>query len=158
MTPSRTIIALGTLWLESGGSPRILVARRRDDARVLPGFWEVPGGKLEPGESPLDAARRELAEELGVHAPASGAWEALGQFGAPEGSPAPRLTFHAFLAQAAPDCDPRPLASAEVRWVGADELLTLRWPPANAAVTAALHHWLLNRASPLAQRGGAGGG
>lgn len=40
---------------------RILLQRRRDI-----GTWEMPGGRLEPGESPPDAAARECLEECGV--------------------------------------------------------------------------------------------
>ncbi len=38
-------------------------------------IWEIPAGKLDPGEAPLDTARRELEEEAGMQA---GAWSPLG--------------------------------------------------------------------------------
>lgn len=44
---------------------RLLVCERPAHKRHG-GLWEFPGGKLEPGESDGDAARRELFEELGV--------------------------------------------------------------------------------------------
>ena len=44
---------------------RYLICQRPSHKRHG-GLWEFPGGKLEPGESLLDAAIRELAEELGV--------------------------------------------------------------------------------------------
>jgi 8-oxo-dGTP diphosphatase len=44
---------------------RILICRRRAD-QVHALKWEFPGGKVEAGESPEDALRRELREELGI--------------------------------------------------------------------------------------------
>lgn len=44
---------------------RLLLAQRRYPAEVA-GLWELPGGKVEDGESTADALRRELIEELAV--------------------------------------------------------------------------------------------
>lgn len=44
---------------------RVLICRRRAD-QAHPLKWEFPGGKVEAGESPEDALRRELWEELGI--------------------------------------------------------------------------------------------
>ncbi len=45
----------------------VLMARRRAD-QSSPGCWEIPGGKIEPGESAAQAALRELHEETGLSA------------------------------------------------------------------------------------------
>jgi ADP-ribose pyrophosphatase len=64
--------------------------------RHAAGGWltELPAGKLDGGEPPLECARRELAEEAGVSA---GRWEKLGEFFSSPGV----LTevIHLFLAQ-----------------------------------------------------------
>ncbi|WP_448102129.1 Nudix family hydrolase [Luteibacter jiangsuensis] len=46
-------------------SGRILIAQR-PPGKHLAGMWEFPGGKLEPGETPMAALERELDEELGI--------------------------------------------------------------------------------------------
>ena len=45
---------------------RILMQHRSEDAAVSPGQWTMPGGKIEDGEAPIDAARREVLEETGL--------------------------------------------------------------------------------------------
>ena len=50
--------------IESDG--RVLLCRRHRNSRRFPLKWEFPGGKVESGESPENAIRRELNEELGI--------------------------------------------------------------------------------------------
>lgn len=47
---------------------QILVVREGtgDDENTNVGKWDVPGGRMEPGESPIDALRREVKEEVGI--------------------------------------------------------------------------------------------
>ena len=50
-------------WIERKGK---VLAVRRPEGGLLGGLWELPGGELDPGETPADALRRGLAESLGL--------------------------------------------------------------------------------------------
>ena len=52
---------------------RVLMAERTA-GQISPGFWELPGGKVDPGETPRAAAARELNEEVGRSAEATRPW------------------------------------------------------------------------------------
>lgn len=56
-----TTVALGLVQRDG----RWFLQRREPENQVLPGRWEFPGGKAREGETPEDALRRELEEELG---------------------------------------------------------------------------------------------
>jgi 8-oxo-dGTP diphosphatase len=45
---------------------RVMICRRKDEDS-FGGYWEFPGGKVEPGEDPAGAVVREIREELGCH-------------------------------------------------------------------------------------------
>ncbi|MET9518726.1 (deoxy)nucleoside triphosphate pyrophosphohydrolase [Streptomyces sp. NPDC002994] len=56
------VVVVGAAVFDEGR----LLAARRSAPPELAGRWELPGGKVEPGESPEQALVRELREELGV--------------------------------------------------------------------------------------------
>ncbi|MFT5258407.1 MAG: 8-oxo-dGTP diphosphatase [Saprospiraceae bacterium] len=62
MARKRIDVAVGILINEHAQ----LFAQQRPEGTDCAGKWEFPGGKLEPGESAVDALVRELKEELGI--------------------------------------------------------------------------------------------
>jgi 8-oxo-dGTP diphosphatase len=55
-------VAVGILMKDNGD----VLLGCRPEGKPYAGYWEFPGGKVEPGESVLDALKREFAEEIGV--------------------------------------------------------------------------------------------
>jgi 8-oxo-dGTP pyrophosphatase MutT (NUDIX family) len=64
----RAAVAL-TVVADEDGRPSLLLTRRARGMRRHAGQWALPGGRLDPGEGPVEAALRELHEELGLDLP-----------------------------------------------------------------------------------------
>lgn len=122
------------------GGVELLIARRHADA-IRGGLWEFPGGKIERGETPAEAARREVEEEVGLGADmvvAAPAPLVVVAHSDPTVVREKSVRLHAFLLEVVRDAAPRALGSREVRWIRVDELPDFEWPKANAAVNDAI--------------------
>jgi 8-oxo-dGTP diphosphatase len=119
------IVVAGALI--SGSS--LLVAQRARPPE-LAGLWELPGGKVAPGESDAVALARELREELGVEV----------AVGARLGADVPlneTTTLRAYrVTQTGGSLHPNDHRA--LRWVTASELASLPWVPADRAWLAEL--------------------
>jgi len=69
-SPSRIEVAAAVI---TGPDGRFLLGQR-PAGKVYAGYWEFPGGKIEPGEAPLAALKRELHEELGIEVERAYPW------------------------------------------------------------------------------------
>jgi ADP-ribose pyrophosphatase len=90
---------------------RLWFVRQPRESIGVPDLLEIPAGKLdEEGESPLDTAKRELAEEIGKQADE---WEPLGSFYTSPGFTDEQI--HLFLATGISDVDERPHVEGDER-------------------------------------------
>lgn len=122
--PTPTLVGIGII---RRADHRYLI-RARPPGTVYAGYWEFPGGKVEPGETPEQTTVRECLEETGLHVTVR-ALRAVIEHVYPHGW----VRLHVF------DCEPTdPTAEAlpehGCRWVPAEDLRLYRFPEANEAI------------------------
>ncbi|HEX6872814.1 MAG TPA: (deoxy)nucleoside triphosphate pyrophosphohydrolase [Micromonosporaceae bacterium] len=121
------LIIVGAAIISDG----LVLGCERAEPPEVAGKWEFPGGKVEPGESDVDALVRECEEELGV----------LIAVGDRIGVDVPlahgRALLRVWLAELVQGT-PQALEHASLRWFGADELGSVQWLPADAPIVAEL--------------------
>ena len=121
---ARLHVVAGVLRDASG---RVLLAQR-PAGKADAGLWEFPGGKVEPGETALDALRRELREELGVRIHDATPLIRV---------PAPKLHLDTW-AVAGFDGEPIAYEHAALAWVSLEALGERPMPAVDRPVVAAL--------------------
>ncbi|MFD8534209.1 (deoxy)nucleoside triphosphate pyrophosphohydrolase [Streptosporangium canum] len=111
------------------GSGRLLAAQRAEPPE-LAGGWELPGGKVDPGEDDHTALIRECQEELGVLVEAGeqvgGDWPLTDGY-----------VLRVWLAEIV-EGEPEAKEHLDLRWLPMDELYDVRWLPADLPIVRAV--------------------
>jgi ADP-ribose pyrophosphatase len=82
-------------------------------------LWELPAGRLDPGEKPLEAARRELREETGYHARR---WKKLISFYPSPGYVSEKMTIFLATELTAGEAMPMEDERIQTRWFSARQV------------------------------------
>ena len=111
--------AVAVVVVDSDAGPAVLVTRRALRMRAHAGQWALPGGRIDEGETPIDAARRELHEELGLHLPGSAVLGLLDDYPTRSGYV---ITPVVLWGGADPEMEPQPDEVASVHRISFREL------------------------------------
>ncbi|ODT84353.1 MAG: DNA mismatch repair protein MutT [Nitrosomonadales bacterium SCN 54-20] len=130
MLPAPSIVEVAAaVIIRSDGS---FLLARRPEGKPYAGYWEFPGGKVNPEESLLRALKRELLEELGIHVKHAYPWITR-IFTYPHATV--RLHFYRVVEWHG---EPHPYEDQELSWQFADNVSVEPLLPANAPVLRAL--------------------
>jgi 8-oxo-dGTP diphosphatase len=127
MSGTTVLVAAGVV-IEGG---LVLLSKRKAGAH-LAGAWEFPGGKVQPGEDPREALRRELEEELGITVTVGDVIDVTFHRYADAPNAFLLMFFEARRVPGSPD--PRAIDVAAFEWAGAAALDPARFPAADVAV------------------------
>ncbi|WP_246003548.1 (deoxy)nucleoside triphosphate pyrophosphohydrolase [Nocardioides aurantiacus] len=117
--------------VRAGG--RVLAARRTAPV-ALAGRWELPGGKVAPGETLEQAGVREVREELGCEVRCVGVLPRQVPLAWP-------LVLHVVVADLV-DGEPVPQEHDAVRWLAADQLEEVGWLEGDRPFLDLVRGWL----------------
>lgn len=125
-----------TVVADTPSGPAVLLVLRSTESDAYPGWWALPGGYLETGETFLDAAEREAEEETGIAVPRADI-RFVGVYDTPDRDPRGRVVSgaHAVRLGDAPGVEGRDDA-AEAAW----------WPIENLPKLAFDHDQVLHDA------------
>jgi 8-oxo-dGTP diphosphatase len=117
----------------------VLLCHRHPDREWYPNVWDVPGGHINPGESPINALVREMREELGIEIDATRAVSVL------RDSPTPDLDIEiwAVASWEGDIANTEPAEHDEIRWFVAAELDNIDLADADVAIACrrAIEHF-----------------
>jgi 8-oxo-dGTP diphosphatase len=105
-----------------------ILAARRNRKQSNGGLWEFPGGKIHEQESPADALRREIREELGVSIDIINRLPACSYC-----YPGFEITLIPFICILL-EGPPQALEHEEIRWIAISDADSLQWSPADIPV------------------------
>ena len=118
VTPVVTVVGVAILTSTSDGRRQLLAARRARPPE-LAGRWELPGGKVHPGESLEEAAAREVTEELGCRVRVTGRLDGVQPV-------RPGLELRVVTADLVEGV-PTATEHDALRWLDLDELCEVDW-------------------------------